>query len=154
MSCHDVGRALNNVVKEVMRLHDAGEIDTKSAKSLVTRCAGSVGWCDGNSDEATGYIRGCVCGRCFKKIPAGEELFSIWKVSREAPDRYHIFDEERNELATDGLCAECFEIVMNNHCRDDGAGDREKAYIREHYAGEYFSTGEYADNNNGCRWLE
>ena len=154
MSCHDVGRALNNVVREIMRIYDAGEIDAKSAKCLVIRCADSVGWCDGNSSEAVDYIRSCVCGRCFKKIPKSTELFSIWKVSREVPDRYNIRDEEGHDLASDGLCGECFDIVMSHHCRDENAGNREMVYIREHYADDHFSTGEYADNNNGCMWID
>ena len=152
MSCHDVGRALNNVVREVMTLYDEGRLDADCAKRVVSRCASSVHWCDGNENEATDYIRKCVCGRCFRKLPKGEPLYSIWEVSGDVLKRYDILDENGNDLPTDGLCTECFDIVINHHYGDENAGARERAYISEHSTNGFVSTGAYKDNNNGYRW--
>jgi len=51
------------------------------------------------------------------------------------------------------LCKECFDLVINEFCNDEKAGERERNYIEEHQKEEdYLSTGEYPDHNNKCRW--
>ncbi len=152
MSCHNVGRALNNVVREVMNLYDAGDISKDAAKRLALRCCRSVAWCDGSEGEAIDYISACVCGRCFKLIPKGEPIYSTWQVSSAVPNQYEIKDENGDELPTDGLCEECFDIVLDHHCGEKGAGKRERD-IQKKFE-DCVSTGEYKDDNNGCRWVD
>ncbi len=84
-------------------------------------------------------------------IPEGEKLYSVWEVSNNVPDYYHI--EERAGLATDKLCANCFEEVINQHCNDPKAGKREMEYIESNVEeDQYRSEGKYPSTNNGCRW--
>lgn len=152
MSCHDIGRGLNSVVKVTVELFDAGKISKEAAMRIIHQCANGVNWCDGNTSEAIDYIRRCRCGRCFKMVPEGEKLYSIWAVSNNVPNRYKIFNAF--DLASDGLCEECFDIVLNEHTGVEDAGARERAYIEgDLQEAEYTSTGEYEDTNNMCRWV-
>ena len=151
MSCHDIGRGMNSVVRTTVSLMDQGKISKDAAKTIISCCARSVNWCDGNSYEATDYIRRCICGRCMRLIPVGEKLYSVYDVSNHVPDRYDIDDQ----LATDGLCENCFDLVLNAHCKDPEAGIRERKYIEDHQKPEdYTSTGEYENHNNGFRWVD
>ena len=151
MSCHDIGRGMNSVVRTTVSLMDEGKISKDAARTIISCCANSVNWCDGNSYEATDYIRHCMCGRCMKLVPKGEKLYSVYDVSRNVPDRYDL-DEH---LATDGLCSECFDIVVGAHCKDDSAGKRERDYIEQNNDPEdYTSTGAYENHNNGCGWVD
>lgn len=151
MSCHYIGRGMNCVVRTVVSLMDENKISKDAAKTIIRCCADSVGWCDGNYGEAIDYIRRCMCGRCMKRVPAGEKLYFVFQVSDDVPNRYHLIDH----LASDGLCEDCFEIVLAEHCKDAAAGERERKYIEEHYdSEEYISTGEYENHNNGCRWVD
>lgn len=150
MSCHDIGRGMNSVVKTTISLMDQEKISKDAAKTIINSCARGVNWCDGNTYEATDYIRKCICGNCMRLVPAGEKLYSVWTVSNDVHNMYNLDDN----LASDGLCEDCFDLVLNEHCGDSEAGARERKYIEENYSPkDYTSTGEYTDNNNGCRWL-
>ena len=151
MSCHDIGRGMNSVVRTTVKLMDEGKISKDAARTIISCCAYSVNWCDGNFYEATDYIRRCMCGRCMKLVPKGEKLYSVYDVSRDVPNRYKL----SNHIASDGLCEECFDIVLNQHCMDETSGERERKYIELHCKPEeYISTGEYENHNNGCRWVD
>ena len=151
MSCHDIGRGMNEVVKTTIELYDAKVIDINATKKLIASCAAAVNWCDGNEYEATAYIRRCRCGKCLRMVPKGEKLYSVWNVSNNVPDCYNI--DKKAGIATDGLCAECFDEVISKHCSDPDAGKREMEYIESHYKdGMYKGEGEYPDHNNGCNW--
>ena len=131
MSCHDIGRGMNEVVKTTIELYDAKVIDINATKKLIASCAAAVNWCDGNEYEATAYIRRCRCGKCLRMVPKGEKLYSVWNVSNNVPDCYNI--DKKAGIATDGLCAECFDEVISKHCSDPDAGKREMEYIESHY---------------------
>lgn len=61
---------------------------------------------------------------------AGTPLYSVWSISGQK----NILDQTPDEiLASDGLCSECFDIVLNRALHDDEAGARERKYIEEHY---------------------
>ena len=143
---------MNSVVKVTIELYDAGKIDRESAIKVIHACAKGVNWCDGNEYEATDYIRRCRCGRCLKMVPEGEKLYSVWAVSNDVPRAYRIDDDF--ELASDGLCEECFDIVLNQRCDDQSAGERERKYIEsKNDPKRYLSTGQHEDSNNGYRWV-
>ena len=87
----------------------------------------------------------------MKRVPAGEKLYSVYQVSDAVKNRYHLDDH----LGSDGLCEECFDIVLAEHCKDAAAGERERKYIEEQYDSEdYISTGEYENHNNGYGWVD
>ena len=127
MSCHDIGRGMNSVVKTTITLMDQGKISKEAAKTIIISCANGVNWCDGNTYEAVDYIRRCLCGRCMKLVPAGEKLYSVYDVSGDVPDQHRLDDN----LAADGLCADCFDAVLSEHCKDEKAGERERQFIDE-----------------------
>ena len=144
MSCHDIGRGMNSVVRTTVTLMDNGTISKEAAKTIICCCAKSVNWC-------VDYISKCMCGRCMKVVPKGERLYCVYDVSRDFPDFYNLDDY----LATPGLCEECFDIVMKEHSGDETAGAKQKQFIEEHSRPEdYTSTGEYENNNNGFRWVD
>jgi len=148
MSCHDIGRGINTIVERIVELYDEGKYSTETARDLIATSRNGVHWCDGNEDEAVECIRRCRCGRCLKKMKAGEYLFSVWDVSSEVKNVYKIMDIEDNdgdELASDKLCEECFKIVMNKYCNDPTAGEREMKYILEHEKEEHYLAEEWED---------
>lgn len=59
MSCHDIGRGMNSVVKVVLGLYDQEKFDRDTARLLFAACRKGVHWCDGNEDEAIASLRGC-----------------------------------------------------------------------------------------------
>ena len=136
MSCHDIGRGLNTVTKKVIELYDLGCYSTETARDLIATARNGVHWCDGNEYEAVACIRRCRCGRCLKKMKPGEYLFSVWDVPYSVPKSEEIIDcehiEDEKPLASDGLCEECFDIILGKHCNDLTAGERERKYIMEH----------------------
>lgn len=72
MSCHDIGRGLNEVTRVVLKEYDEGRIPYEPTFRILKQCKKSVHWCDGNEGEAVVcmYDR---CSRCFKKeIPLFE----------------------------------------------------------------------------------
>lgn len=152
MSCHDIGRGLNNVVRVTMRLMDEGKISKDAAKVIVHCCAKSVYWCDGNEYEATNYIRRCICGKCMRLVPKGEKLYSIWDI-KDALNRAGAI-ARKFDLATDSLCETCFDSVLNEYYGDDAVGESERQFIEEHSenSDRYLSTGEYQGDNNGYPW--
>lgn len=77
MSCHDIGRGINTIVERIVELYDEGKYSTETARDLIATSRNGVHWCDGNEDEAVECIRRCRCGRCLKKMKAGEYLFSV-----------------------------------------------------------------------------
>lgn len=143
MSCHDIGRGMNSVVKVVIGLYDEGKFDRDTARVLFAACRKGVHWCDGNESEAIASLRGCRCGKCLSVIKKGDKMFSVWNVSYEVDKSYQILDSVIPPLASDRLCESCFDEVIDNHCSFSGAGEREKKYIMEQYDEEdYISEGE------------
>lgn len=130
MSCHSIGRGMNSVVDQVIEMYDAEELTLDAAKKIIAKARKGVHWCDGNEWEAVASIRRCRCGRCLKEVMAGTPLYSVWSISGQK----NILDQTPDEiLASDGLCLECFDIVLNRALHDDEAGARERKYIEEHY---------------------
>lgn len=133
MSCHDIGRGMNSVVDKVIEMYDEGELTVEAARKIIAKARKGVHWCDGNEGEAVASIRRCRCGRCLKEVPSGTPLYSVWDISVSK----NIIDKNPDEiLASDGLCLECFDIVLNFAFDNEGAGERERNFIEEHYEPE------------------
>ena len=125
MSCHDIGRGMNSVVKEIITLLDNNELSKEAAKKLIKSCLRGVYWCDGNEGEAVNYISHYLCGMCLKKVPKGENLYEL---------PYDVWNKIHEDVFHGAVCKDCLE----------------KLGIKEKYAIE--STGEYAETNNGISW--
>lgn len=147
MSCHDIGRGMNSVVKVVIELLDSKCLDSDVAKAIIVACRKGVHWCDGNEDEAIESIRRCRCGNCMKVVDKGDFLFSVWNASPIVLDLARkrgidVLDYRSDHLASDGLCLKCFDEVINEFCGDEQAGPNERAYIMQHRCeDEYLSEG-------------
>lgn len=143
MSCYDIGRGMNSIVKEIVTLLDKEEISKESAKTLIKACIRGVHWCDGNSYEAVDYIIDCMCGRCLKKVAEGEKLY-------ELPCPY---DDLGNKIGLlyNRLCSECFDdVVANNIKLNKAVSEAGNEINKEETA--FRSSGKYAKSNNGCKW--
>lgn len=132
MSCHNIGRGMNHVVKKVIAMYDDGEVTLEAARKIIAAARQGVNWCDGNEYEAVETIRRCRCGRCLKKMAIREPLYCVWDVSGNPPGFDKILDTEPEVLASEGLCSSCFDIVMNRFFGDEHAGERERKYIEEY----------------------
>ena len=152
MSCHDIGRGMNEVVRLTISLYNKNRIGFKEARSIIATCAEAVNWCDGNSYEAVDYISGCTCGKCLKKLDEGEMIYSLCDLPRDI----NVFRlAEKNRIIDGcGLCLECFNEVINS---SEEIRNREevKDLMNKIEKGEYegdLSTGEYKSHNNKCSW--
>ena len=154
MSCHDIGRGMNDIVRLVISLYDREQIGKEPAMRIIAACGDAVNWCDGNTSEAWDFVRRCRCGKCLKMIPEGQELFSLWDLPRDFIHEHPRIMEE-NKLAFDCLCGECFDEVIAGYNDEENIAESLKSGIREDYKGDkdgYQSEGSYPNNNNGCRW--
>ena len=153
MSCHNIGRGMNEVVRVVFWLYDKGEINEHAARAITATCAKAVNWCDGNSGEAIDYIYECRCGRCLSMVPKGEGLYPVLDIP-EHKIIWEVLDEEN--LVTDRLCTTCFDLVVEKYYDEIESGQAARQLIEkynERSPEEFISTGEYAARNNGCRWV-
>ena len=48
MSCHNIGRGMNYVVKNVIKMYDTGELTLEAARKIIAAARRGVNWCDGN----------------------------------------------------------------------------------------------------------
>ncbi len=143
MSCHDIGRGLNSVVKKVIELLKNDNISKEAAKQIIIACRNGVYWCDGNECEAVACFRRCYCGNCMEHIETGKPLYSIFDVSLSYSERNNMMDIYN--LAADGLCEECFSKIINQHCNDENAAEKQIQYIKENCR-EYEYTSEDQEN--------
>lgn len=144
MSCHDIGRGMNSVVREIVTLLDAEKISKEAAKTLILACIRGVYWCDGNDGEAIDYIHQYLCGNCLKKVPEGEKMYSIWD-NLPYQKRNEVVRGIGKEFVSYEFCEECFEHILekNNMKREDLKFDPDD---------ECFSRGKYNNTNNGVPW--
>ena len=112
MSCHNIGRGMNDVAKEILQCFDAGKMDRETAKQLVTACRESVGCCDGNPDEAVMVFQEQGrCSRCFKTNCSARRIWN-WdsKLGKEAQKRIDAVAKEEAyhaEMLSDVVCPDC-----------------------------------------------
>lgn len=153
MSCHDIGRGLNQVVREIIDLFDKEEISKEAARKIISTCCMAVNWCDGNEYEAIDHIIKCRCGRCLKLVPKGERLYSIWDFPYGFADEKDI-DIQKLGLASPGICDHCFNEVMNKFSDGNRSVNDLKEMIINNTDSEedYTSEGEPPVTNNGCPW--
>lgn len=154
MSCHDIGRGMNYVVRRTITLYDRNEIALEPAKKIIASCKNAVNWCDGNGYEAIDFILNCRCGKCLKLVPKGEKLYSIFDLPYKFEDTHPNLDEEL-ELASYGLCEECFDRYMPNFCDEEwNVESLKKSIENDKHSNNFLSEGEHQMSNNGCSWLK
>ena len=155
MSCHHIGRGMNSIVRRTITLYDHNEIALEPAKKIIATCENAVNWCDGNGYEAVDYILRCRCGKCLKLVPEGEKLYSIYDFPLEFQHKHPQMDEEL-ELASYGLCEECFDRYMPEYCEGEWDTEILKKTIEddEYNSQEFLSEGKHCLYNNKHSWGE
>ena len=151
MSCHDIGRGMNDITRKVISLYDNNRIGKDVAKELILECANAVNWCDGNANEAIDYIRHNRCGECLRKIPMGKPLYSLWRINYN----YSLNDifgsrdlQEEAGTASDIICEDCIRNVLS---KLDLEGRNLEDIVKQAKIDEV-SSGEPPKYNNGCSW--
>lgn len=133
MSCHDIGRGLNSVVKVIIKEYDNGKFSQKTAKKLIKACRKGVHWCDGNEPEAVEYLREHRCGHCLKKMTTGEKLYSLWDISSETNHKYNVRylddSDENTNIVSYRLCEDCFDKILLQKSKDKNLGYQERIFI-------------------------
>ena len=46
MSCHNIGRGMNYVVKSAIKMYDTGEFTLEAASQIIAAARRGVNWCD------------------------------------------------------------------------------------------------------------
>lgn len=140
MSCHNIGRGMDSVVVQVIKLLEENEISKEAARKIIIACRNGVYWCDGNEYEAVESINRCYCGNCMNRIESGKPLYYIYDTSFDVVNRDDI--SNNYNLITDSLCEDCFTQIINKHCNDESAAEREINFIKENCREyEYLSEG-------------
>jgi hypothetical protein len=132
MSCHDIGRGMDSVTQVVIRMYDAGEINSKTALKLFTALKKGVHWCDGNEYEAVLSIFNCRCGNCLKKMKLGEKFFNIYDApSGVTENSYDILRNYKEDHAGWRFCTECFDKIINTVSNGNYSGEDARKYIEQ-----------------------
>lgn len=107
MSCHNIGYGLNNVGKTIFEKYKNGEISFNTTFELLKTVRDSVGFCDGNVDEALTFMEN-RCGCCLE-----EKNYFI--KSYDIPEKY-LYAENfllencwRNKILNGQICTDCLE---------------------------------------------
>ena len=124
MSCHDIGRGMASVGREVLRLYDEQKFDIDTAKQLLWATIRGVNWCDGNGYEAAGSLE-CRCANCLKKVssPKDELIFGsryFAEVSGIAREEFPIEEEDqqieklymKDVLMAPQVCRKCYQVLV------------------------------------------
>lgn len=123
MSCHDIGRGMASVGREVLRLYDEGRYDKDTAIQLILATLKGVNWCDGNSYEAATSLS-CRCAHCFQKVntPKDDLIFG----SRFFAEESEVYDDDifesedavfvhslymKDKLLAPQVCHECLLLL-------------------------------------------
>lgn len=154
MSCHDIGRGMNEVVRMTISLLDKGEIGKDSAKKIIATCRAAVYWCDGNEEEASLYYSYCRCGRCMSMLPEGELLLPLWPHENLVGFKFNSI-EKKEHLISLRVCEPCFEELIKKYGNKENIENIKKKIIEYESSGfeRYRSVGSYANDNNGFRWV-
>lgn len=65
----------------------------------------------------------------WNDIMTGEKIVQSDVVTKEKAEQDDIISNGGELLASDVLCASCFDVVINRSFRDERAGEREREYI-------------------------
>ena len=147
MSCHDIGRGMNNVVSYVMDLYRADRLDKRTAKEIITVARTSVYFCDGNEGEAVRCMER-TCGCCLRDVAEDEDMLHIYLQGRH----YGLENDLIDKMFTDPknfqdiefqscslwVCSSCFERICDHSLGRKGVEDE---------TGESWLDREYTKNS-------
>ena len=98
--------------EEILEQYEAGEFDKVTAQVLLLRCVEAVGFCDGNSGEATETFDKAYCSDCMRKVEDGEKLYRIfWNYLNYRKVRQYYDD---HDMIGSKLCDQCFTKMFTD----------------------------------------
>lgn len=111
MSCHNIGRGVNTIVKSVLELYDKKEISFKAAKKLIIKSRDAVNWCDGNYNEALECMEASEnirCSCCLEKKNK-EDLLNVYDLPEELYEKYGFLENEGygDKIVSRFVCRDC-----------------------------------------------
>lgn len=125
MSCHNIGRGLNHVVKKIIELYDENKISKEVAINLIVRARDAVVVCDGNEYEAVDCIFDRRCGGCLEEV----KTVDIFEVSNEL-DIDSLFFELWRKISDNFthwcLCKECFYNIIDKQIENKELSEKIK----------------------------
>jgi hypothetical protein len=141
MSNHDAGYLLSLASTKIMEQYEKEKLDKDTAIEILQFNRKLVYYVDGNESEALDYLRRTHCGRCLRRMQPGEKLylFSFWYMLKDLVELLesnatNTGKKYSDELASDRLCTECFDKIINDGTGILDAGQRERAHQEEkHY---------------------
>lgn len=120
MSCHDIGRGLNTVSKEIIDLYNKGKITIKVAKTLLKTAKVAVNYCDGNEFEAIACLfENDICSACLDECC---ELYDLSDVIDYNSKTYEKI-ENNPYYVSSVMCEECAKKFL---VKQLGAEEAEK----------------------------
>lgn len=118
-------------VEKAVEIFDKGGFSCDAAREVIATARKEAFRCTKNEEEAIGSIRDFRCGRCLKKKEADERFYSVRAISEDKMGQNDIMNHGKEVLASDQLCKECFDIVINRWFKEETAGKRERQYIED-----------------------
>lgn len=113
MSCHDIGRGLNSVVKVVIGLYEQGQLSKEAAMPILCACRRGVNWCDGNEDEAMqALVDAGYCGLCLEKP---DSVTNVYDNGLGYPEKYEVFDRYDKCAAHFFVCPRCKQRLIEEY---------------------------------------
>lgn len=136
MSCHDIGRGMNNVVSYVMDLYRADRLDKRTAKEIISVARTSVYFCDGNEGEAVRCMER-TCGCCLRAAAEDEDMLNIYLQDRchdlKSDQIEKMIMDPRNfqdiefQSCSFWVCPSCFERIFDHFLGRKGVEDEAEA---------------------------
>ena len=113
MSCHDIGRAMNDIIMTIIDMYEDNLIEKDPAIKLIYTCRKGVNWCDGNEYEAIeDIVKSGYCGLCFEKTG---DLTSVFENDLGYPECYKVYESYDDAAAHYYLCPKCKEKVLKEY---------------------------------------
>lgn len=136
MSNHSIGNGMNKVVSAIMELYDNNKIDYESVMKMFSFIVEVVAEEDGNYYEAFECFYRYRCGKCLKKMKSKEPLYSLYDLADSDIGVYGMpvmLCRASNKFATENLCTECFDEVINKYAYDKNTGKALRKYIQDNF---------------------
>lgn len=125
MSNHEIGHAMDMVIKNILDLYDKGELSSSTAKKLIKKSLDVVYGYDGNSYEALESMTYTHCSKCLKKY-GKNEVFVMEEDANECIRDKDKVDWEwwykgtkEADCIGDSLCVDCFRKIFKDILSED-----------------------------------
>jgi hypothetical protein len=139
MSCHEIGRGVDVIMRQVLDMYDEGKISKEAALEMVKKFPKAVHWCDGNEDEAQRTLTLTHCAACLHKYEEDDEIMCVDVLDSRSYDinisEFRIIDAwyesmEKNDFNGRSLCRSCFNKFFDSLIATDDMKKLLEAYSK------------------------